>query len=223
MEKMKTVQIGNATLILGDCMDVLPTLPKVDAVITDPPYGVGFKYESHDDTNVGYVEWCASWFALLQKVSDRIAISCGISNLQDWPKSDWTLCWHKPASMGRCFVGFNNWEPVLLYGKAPRQIVDVFRATIVPDESLKGHPCPKPLDWGLQLVEKLSEPGQIVLDPFLGSGTTGVAAIQLGRKFIGIEREPKYFDIACQRIEQAVAQGQLFEPEQPKQVQEQLL
>ena len=62
-----------------------------------------------------------------------------------------------------------------------------------------------------------------ILDPFMGSGTTGVAALQLGRKFIGIEREPKYFDIACQRIEQAVAQGRLFESEQTKQVQEQLI
>jgi site-specific DNA-methyltransferase (adenine-specific)/modification methylase len=70
-------------------------------------------------------------------------------------------------------------------------------------------------------IEQAGNP-ETILDPFMGSGTTGVAAIQLGRKFIGIEREPKYFDIACQRIEQAVAQGQLFEPEQPKQVQEQM-
>jgi site-specific DNA-methyltransferase (adenine-specific) len=70
-------------------------------------------------------------------------------------------------------------------------------------------------------VEKVD--GKTILDPFMGSGTTGVAAIQLGRKFIGIEREPKYFDIACKRIEQAMAQGQLFEPEKPKQVQHSLI
>ncbi len=68
-------------------------------------------------------------------------------------------------------------------------------------------------------IEQAGNP-DIILDPFMGSGTTGVAAIQLGRKFIGIEREPKYFDIACKRIEQAVAQGQLFEPEPAKQTQE---
>ena len=206
------VRIGDAELWLGDCLEIIPTLPKVDAVITDPPYGVGFQYESHDDTNVGYADWCKRWFAMLGDVSDLIAISCGISNLQDWAKPDWTLCWHKPASMGRCFVGFNNWEPVILYGKPPKQIVDVFRATIVPDSSLDGHPCPKPLAWGTGLVECLTTPQQTVLDPFLGSGTTGVAAVQLGRKFIGIERESKYFDIACRRIEQAYAQRPLFEP-----------
>ena len=73
------------------------------------------------------------------------------------------------------------------------------------------------------IVMRASLPLETILDPFMGSGTTGVAAIQLGRKFIGIEREPKYFDIACQRIEQAVAQGQLFAPEPVKQVQEQLI
>ena len=64
-------------------------------------------------------------------------------------------------------------------------------------------------------IKSASHIGQTIADPFMGSGSTGVAAIQLGRKFIGIEREPKYFEIACKRIEQAAAQGKLFEPEQP--------
>jgi site-specific DNA-methyltransferase (adenine-specific) len=81
------------------------------------------------------------------------------------------------------------------------------------------HPTQKPLEvmkWVIELCPK----SDTILDPFMGSGTTGVAAIQLGKKFIGIEREPKYFDIACKRIEQAVAQPQLFAHEQPKQIQE---
>ena len=84
------------------------------------------------------------------------------------------------------------------------------------------HPTQKPLEvmkWVIELCPK----AQTILDPFMGSGTTGVAAIQLGRSFIGIERDPKYFDIACQRIEQAVAQGQLFEPVPVKHYQENLL
>jgi site-specific DNA-methyltransferase (adenine-specific)/modification methylase len=87
---------------------------------------------------------------------------------------------------------------------------------------LNGHPSEKPLQLMRWTIETVKAFGTI-LDPFMGSGTTGVAAIQLGRKFIGIEREPKYFDIACQRIEQAVAQGQLFTPEPVKQVQEALI
>ena len=81
------------------------------------------------------------------------------------------------------------------------------------------HPTGKPVDMVCSWVNRFTDRGGVILDPFMGSGTTGVAAIQLGRKFIGIEREPKYFEIACQRIEQAVAQGQLFAPEPVKQVQ----
>ena len=83
----------------------------------------------------------------------------------------------------------------------------------------RAHPTQKPIalmQWCLGFVPK----AQTILDPFMGSGTTGVAAIQLGRKFIGIEREERYFDIACKRIEQSVSQGQLFEPEPIKQTQE---
>jgi site-specific DNA-methyltransferase (adenine-specific) len=207
---MRVETIGQATLYLGDCLTVLPSLPMADAVITDPPYGVGFKYASHDDDPAFYSEWRDKWFAMLKDKSDRIAVSCGVGNLTNWPTPTWVMCWHKPASMGRCAVGFNNWEPVLLYGKPKGQIVDVFRATIVPDKNLRGHPCPKPLEWGVQLVGKLTDQGETVLDPFAGSGTTGVACMQLGRKFIGIEIDPSYFDIACERIENAQRQERLF-------------
>jgi len=82
-----------------------------------------------------------------------------------------------------------------------------------------GHPTQKPLALMKWCIEQAGNP-ETILDPFMGSGTTGVAAIQMGRKFIGIEREPKYFEIACKRIEQAVAQPQLFEPEPVKHIQE---
>lgn len=209
---IEPVTIGKATLYLGDCRDILPTLPKVDAVVTDPPYGVGFAYASHDDTPIGYPEWCAKWFAQLQAVCDGpIAISCGIANVGDWPKPTWTLCWHKPASMGRCSVGFNNWEPILLYGKPKgEQGADVIRAPIVPNTDLLGHPCPKPLGWAVGTINRVASKCTTILDPFMGSGTTGVAAIQMGHSFIGIEREPKYFEIACRRIEDAQRQGDFF-------------
>lgn len=222
---MTPLVIGDCTLYNADCRDVLPLLDKVDAVITDPPYGVNFKYESHDDSNEGYEEFCKEWFKLIKDKSPRvIGISCGISNLQMWEKPTWVMAWHKPASMGRCAVGFNNWEPVLIYGKVVRQIVDVFKATIIPDEEIKGHPCPKPIGWGIELVEKLTSESETILDPFMGSGTTGVASVKMGRKFIGIEREPKYFDIACKRIEQAYAQPDFFvEQTKAKPKQEALL
>ena len=205
-------RIGNATLYLGDCREILPTLGKVDAVVTDPPYGVGFVYASHDDTPIGYPEWCAEWFAQLLAVCDGpIAISCGMANLADWPKPTWVLCWHKPAAMGRCAVGFNNWEPILLYGKPKgEQGADVIRAQILPDSSLDGHPCPKPIGWAVGTINRVASKCDSILDPFMGSGTTGVACANLGRAFIGIEIEPKYFDIACERIRAAYAQQRLF-------------
>ena len=210
MSRIETIAKG-VTLYLGDCRDVLPLLA-VDAVITDPPYGVGFKYENSDDSSVGYREWCDDWFQMAKAAaSGPVAISCGMSNLADWPKPDWVLCWHKPAAMGRCFVGFNNWEPVILYGRGSRgQIADVFTAPIIPSENLSEHPCPKPLGWATSLVDRLTTKGESVCDPFMGSGTTGVACIKLGRRFVGIEIEPKYFDLACRRIEEATKQPDLF-------------
>ena len=79
------------------------------------------------------------------------------------------------------------------------------------ESDIKGnHPCPKPESFMRWMVGKASLPDETVLDPFMGSGTTGVACMNLGRSFIGIEREPKYFDIACRRIEDAQRQGRLI-------------
>lgn len=189
------------TIYHGDCREILPYLPKVDLVLTDPPYNVGLNY-SNGDNRKDYKEWCNDWF--LKLPSDNKAISCGIANINVWPKPTWVLCWHKPASMGRCIVGFNNWEPILFYGKVPSQIVDVFKASIIPSKELVNHPCPKPIQWGLWLISHLSKDKHTILDPFMGSGTTLVAAKQLGRKAIGIEIEQRYCDIAIKRLSQGV-------------------
>ncbi len=109
--------------------------------------------------------------------------------------------------MVRSPFGACNWEPVLFWGDTKPQKgcrVDVIRAGIVPipDSSLGGHPCPKPDLWAIGLVEMLSERSDTVLDPFMGSGTTLVAAKRLGRKAIGIELEEKYCEIAAKRLAQ---------------------
>ena len=200
------------TLYQGDCLDVLKTLPdgSVDAVVTDPPYNVGLNYASYEDRRADYAEWCAAWLAELQRLcAGPIAISVGQSNLGLWATiapPTWWLAWWKPAAMGRCVVGFNNWEPIALYGKPRKAVCDVIRATIKPDASLAGHPCPKPLEWGTRQVEMLSLEGATVLDPFMGSGTTGVACVQTGRSFIGVEIDPTYYAIAERRIAEARAQ-----------------
>ena len=203
---------GSATLYLGDCLEVLPTLEagSIDAVVTDPPYGVGYKYESHDDRRDGYEAWCRKWFPHVRRVSSAVLMSCGAVNVPMWASIEpfkWQVAWLKPAAMGRSPVGFCNWEPMPLWGTTTQHgAVDCFTACIVPDESLDGHPCPKPIEWGVRSVRCVSLDGDTILDPFMGSGTTGVACIRTGRKFIGIEIEPKYFAIARKRIEKALAE-----------------
>ncbi len=205
---------GRVTLYCGDCLEILPEMSGVDAVVTDPPYGVDFKYESHDDTAVGYADWCCRWFDVLP--ADSILMSCGQVNVPMWASLrpfKWQLAWLKPAAMGRSPFGFCNWEPMLLWGKTNGDSVDVFTAHIIPDETLEGHPCPKPFRWGIESVARMSDANQTILDPFMGSGTTGVACVRTGRRFIGIEIEPKYFDIAVKRIEGELNRHPLFEPQ----------
>lgn len=220
------VEIGNATLYLGDCMDILPTLPKVDAVITDPPYGINKDGQVRTKGGHGgrkayeFLGWDGerppkAIFDLMLEASDCHVIWGG-NYFADWlpPTMRW-LVWDKGQRINQS-DGELAWTSMQ---KALR-ICTMNRVELLTDGAQ--HPTQKPIKLMAWSIEQAGNP-ETILDPFMGSGTTGVAAIQLGRKFIGIEREPKYFDIACKRIEQAVAQGQLFEPEQPKQEQVNLL
>lgn len=203
------VVIGDCTLYRGDCLEVLPTLEagSVDAVVTDPPYGVNLKYSQCDDNAESHAKKVPTWFSLMRSTtSGPIVAATGTKSLSLWlsvyEKPTWVLCWWKPAAMGRCHVGFNNWEPIVLWGKARgKKGCDVIRACIKPDANLSGHPCPKPLEWAEGILALIAKKEDCILDPFMGSGTTGVACIRTGRKFIGVELDKGYFDIACKRIE----------------------
>jgi site-specific DNA-methyltransferase (adenine-specific)/modification methylase len=211
------VEIGNATLYLGDCMDILPTLPKVDAVITDPPYGIGFSSSpskwSRDNINRNGEDWDNKAPDVTNLLNFGTEIMIWGGNHFNLPAKRGWLAWIKPKglpSYGSAELCWTNIDMPVRHFEFSRNDGDKYN-----------HPTQKPLPlmmWCLEFCKGMS-----ILDPFMGSGTTGVAAIQLGRSFIGIERETKYFDIACKRIEQAVAQGQLFEPEIVKQTQESLL
>lgn len=207
---MRVEQIGRATLYLGDCRDVLPLLGKVDAVVTDPPYGLGTKMQG------------GTWGA-----------KEGFKEMLDWDQeapSVETLS--QIAALGKYAVmwggNYYGLEPSrcwLVWDKANAvpTMADVELAWTNLDRPAKrfnglvgrvefGHPTQKPLDLMKWTIAQVDHCGTVasILDPFMGSGTTGVAAVQMGRDFIGIEREPKYFDIACHRIEQAQRQGDLF-------------
>ena len=195
----------------GDCREILPTLPKVDLVLTDPPYNVGIEYGSGTDdskSEADYRGWCHGWFLQCKLLGKTIALTPGIVNLKTWyaiepPK--WVCAWHKPAAMGRSPFGFCNWEPVLVWGRGNGAVgVDVVVAPIIPSEEVDGHPCPKPLRWATKLIQLLAGESGPILDPFMGSGTTLRAAKDLGRKAIGIEIEERYCEIAANRLAQQV-------------------
>ena len=214
---MRVETIGNATLYLGDCREILPTLPKVDAVITDPPYGIGYD-ASHDKYKNGIDRGDAAWDIAPFDPSAILALglptilwggNCFASRLPDHP--GW-LAWVKTVRNNAAIRQADMelaWTNFVTRPQTFRHLwVGAYRDSESGIQNV--HPTQKPvalMEWCIRIAKH----PETILDPFMGSGTTGVAAMQLGRKFIGIEIEPKYFEIACQRIQQAVNQPQLFE------------
>lgn len=238
---MRVERIGTATLYQADCLEVLPTLAPVDAVVTDPPYNVGKKYGTHDDdmTPDEYVAWLTErWRALRTQTlvytpgdrhfwdSRRICEGAGFTLGR-------MLAWHKKEFAGDKFTAGPAmcWEPVIwayrgerawnkLFGHDGRDHLTV--PSTHGNDYADLHPCPKPIEvprWLVRLFSKTS-----VADPFMGTGTTGEAAVKLGREFYGMEIDPEHFDTACRRIEAAMrgvghhrgakpASGGLFECE----------
>lgn len=211
------VMIGDATLYRGDCMEVLPILSPVDAVITDPPFGISFAAQptkGQRKAGMAAVDWDDELAVDIDALRSlgAVQIIWG-GNYYSLPSTRGWLTWFKPdapPSMGHFELGWTNLD------QNTRQISCSISST---NPERVGHPTQKPLRVMAWSIEQAGPTIATILDPFMGSGTTGVAAIQLGRKFVGIERDERYFETACKRIEQAVAQGQLFAPEVPKQEQ----
>jgi DNA modification methylase len=190
----------------GDLFDVLPSLALEDIglSLTDPPYNVGLDY-SEGDRRPNYAEWTRAWFDLVPK---PLIVTPGMVNLHQWmqmEKPAWTCSWVKPNQCSPSGLqGFNIWEPVLVYGKPSRRVGQ--DAWVVPINSnqpdVGNHPCPKFLPFWRRLVLAFSQPGDLILDPFLGSGTTARACADTGRRCIGIEIEERYCEIAAKRLEQ---------------------
>lgn len=202
--------MSTVDLRLGDCLEILPTLESgsVDAIFADPPYNVGLNY-SNGDSRADYPEWIQGWIAECLRIAPIVMVTPGIRNVWLYPAANWIFCWRKANSMRRNDLGgFNQWEPILFYGK--RLIYqDLFDVPMVPEKNANGHPCPKPVKLLSWLLRKATDDGMDILDPFMGSGTTGVACVQTGRNFIGIEIDPNYFAIAEKRIKQAQLQMHL--------------
>jgi site-specific DNA-methyltransferase (adenine-specific) len=207
------------TLYLGDCLEYMRTMPagSVDAVITDPPYGM----ESHNMRNaVGFmsVEWDVLPASPEQikeclRVSENQIIWGG--NYFELPPTRCVLVWDKGEAMyGR------SWAECEL---AWTSFDDVSRICKVTRREEKEHPTQKPLQLMRWCIENYTRPGDTIFDPFMGSGTTGVACVQLGRNFIGCEIDPKYFAIAEKRIHAATLQPQLFQDKKQEERQTELI
>jgi len=183
----------------ADCRDILPLIPdkSIDLVLTDPPYGVGFAEWDNGKIDV-------TWLELLKRFESLILVTTGITNMFDYPKPNWIVSWSYPNGEKRSKGGgINCWEPILVYGKNPFMLDHKhFRPRAF--DSPKDFPCPKPIEPWQWLILGASKEGNIILDPFLGSGTTAYCAKKLGRKCIGIEIEEKYCEIAVNRLRQSV-------------------
>ena len=237
---IEKVIIGDCTLIRGDCLAVLPTLAKgsVDAVVTDPPYGVNLGkhgaanetrpqyqakrgYDSYDDTPENFDATVVPAIATAIGMARSGVVFCAGTMMWRLPVPAAVGGVYLPAGNGRCAWGFQNLSHALFYGSCPDLHLGakhiVLRSTDGSEPS--DHPCPKPTRWMVWAVDIASRRNDTILDPFMGSGTTGVACVRTGRKFIGIEIDKGYFDIACRRIERAYADMALFQPPPAKQVQ----
>jgi DNA modification methylase len=211
-------QIGDCTLYLGDCRTILPLLGPVDVLITDPPYGTGWLKGGGPRAGVFHAQrqqaawdcWSMAWLPLVR--AQTFAVFCPDSHLAELLRyGGGRLRYYiksnpRPGMQG---VDAPSAEPIVIW---PRVRFSHGPAHCVAYNGDSLHPCGKPLRVMQWLVQDVSAPGETVLDCFMGLGPTGVACVQLGRRFIGIERDPVYFRLACQGIEAAARQGQLFAP-----------
>lgn len=216
MIRKETIAEG-VDLYLGDCREILPTLGPIDAIVTDPPYGIGEsskKVASRGKLaapkDYGSFEWDKepppAWVIEMLRGVSRYQIIFGGNYYALPPTSCW-LVWDKKNGsndFADCELAWTNLP------KAVRRIEWLWNGMIRKGSDLREHPTQKPLGVMAWALDQLPADVGLVCDPFMGSGTTGIAALQKGVRFIGIEREPAYFDAACARLIDAKNAPKLF-------------
>jgi site-specific DNA-methyltransferase (adenine-specific) len=227
---MQKKLIGNTTLFLADAFTLMPALDEVDAIITDPPYNpkthkgarsakslTASQIDFDSLTEEQFIAFCAHSVALAKRWA---VMSCAWQHAALLEKSGVPLVrlgiWHKPNGAPQ-FTGDRpgvGWEAVAILHRQGRKHWNGggHHAVWVCNVEHGAHPAQKPLKLVMDWVSKFTDEGETVLDPFMGSGTTGVACVKLGRKFIGVEKRRDYFDLACRRIADAYRQRDMFAP-----------
>jgi site-specific DNA-methyltransferase (adenine-specific) len=212
--------MSEVKLILGDCLEVMRTM---DAVITDPPYGINFDRATWEDKPDEYCGLMKSVIAECNRLTDGPkAFYQALPSMRIW--NEWFDFDYRMVAICKGFVQYRptplqwSYDPVIIWGNINKEPSvyhkDYYMQSKAPFGAHRkkiAHPTAKPIESLRYLVDLLSNPGNTVFDPFMGSGTTGVACVQTGRNFIGIEIDPGYFAIAKRRIEIAQMQPNLFE------------
>ncbi len=206
--------VGTATLYRADCFDILPQLHGIGAVVTDPPYGIGFKYRSYDDAPEKYDD-------LMRRLVPHLVRITNDGPCFVWQSPLKAEVWHRYFPTGYRIIAACklqspeharqvclSWDPVIFWSGRSRLKEQLPRdwhvCDLRPWDGYTGEnpvPCPRPLAQLRYFCDSIRSDS--ILDPFMGSGTTGVAAVLAGKWFVGIERDPVYFEYACKRIETA--------------------
>jgi len=245
----KEVIIGDCRLLLGDCLEIMPLLGKVDAVVTDPPYNIselgggGFgKRAMYSGNKID--KWCdfdvsatlpiilntqlsknGFYFCSRLGIQKYLIIAAELELNYD------VLCWYKPNAIPftngtmkqdlEYIIRLYDVGARIVKGNKQHEYSKMFNFPIDSDPD-KEHPTKKPLPIIERLCRLISEAGQTILDPFMGSGTTGVACAKMGRKFVGIELDEGYFDVACKRVQAVYDSPDLFVEPPKKAIQDSL-
>ncbi len=183
---------------------------QIKLLFADPPYGIGLEYDGQFTDDMKYYE--KSMDILLTeglRVSDTMVVTPGgYTSVQLWYKRmspRWRFCWYKGATATRSAVGFSHWEEILIYGdKVYGDIPDYIFVSPSRDFVKYDHPCPKPLSLLLYFIKAYTKPGDIIFDPYAGSGTTLVAGKMLDRKVVGAEISPKYCELISKRLSEVI-------------------
>jgi site-specific DNA-methyltransferase (adenine-specific) len=201
----------------GDARELLKGLgdKSIDVCLTDFPYGIGENYGEYKDTKENLIELVNDIVPELVRVCNVVAFTAPIKHLMIFPQPKWILCWAISGAGGMSSWGFNCWQPILVYGDDPylKNRMGSRPDLIYLNETSEknGHPCPKPITLWRKVLDRISvKETDIILDPFIGSGTTAIACMEAKKQWIGFEMEQSYIDIANKRIDLLLSQPKLF-------------